>query len=79
MLRHVVFNSGMHHGEEFDTFPAGSGDPWQLFINNDMVTGLLFMVGWMIFREQGGRAPFQQCGLRSMNNLAIAEYSSHVS
>ncbi|WP_298400763.1 hypothetical protein [Sphingobium sp.] len=51
----VAINSGMDHGVGFDTFLGGSGDPWQLFINNDLVTGLLFMVGWLIFREQGGR------------------------
>lgn len=54
-MANVLLNSGMHHGVGFDTFLAGSGDPWQLFINNDLVTGLLFMVGWMIFREKGGR------------------------
>ncbi len=54
-MANVAINSGMDHGVGFDTFLAGSGDPWQLFINNDLVTGLLFMVGWLIFREQGGR------------------------
>lgn len=49
----VTLNSGMDHGVGFDTFLAGSGDPWQLFINNDLVMGLLFIAGWMIFREQG--------------------------
>jgi hypothetical protein len=54
-MANVAINSGMDHGVGFDTFLAGSGDPWQLFINNDLVTGLLFMVGWLIFRERGGR------------------------
>ncbi|SEJ19467.1 hypothetical protein SAMN05518849_103310 [Sphingobium sp. AP50] len=54
-MANVAINSGMDHGVGFDTFLAGSGDPWQLFINNDLVTGLLFMAGWLIFREWGGR------------------------
>ncbi|HUD94478.1 hypothetical protein [Sphingobium sp.] len=54
-MANVAINSGMDHGVGFDTFLAGSGDPWQLFINNDLVTGLFFMVGWLIFRESGGR------------------------
>ncbi|WP_145902355.1 MULTISPECIES: hypothetical protein [Sphingobium] len=54
-IANVLLNSGLHHGVGFDTFLAGSGDPWQLFINNDLVTGLLFMVSWMALREKGGR------------------------
>lgn len=54
-MANVVLNSGMNHGVGFDTFLAGASDPWQLFINNDLVAGLLFMVGWIIVREQGGR------------------------
>nr|WP_140404494.1 hypothetical protein [Sphingomonas sp. CDS-1] len=54
-MANVLLNSGLHHGVGFDTFLAGSGDPWQLFINNDLVTGLLFMVSWIAFREKGGR------------------------
>ncbi|NWK97867.1 hypothetical protein DM806_19845 [Sphingobium lactosutens] len=54
-MANVLLNSGLHHGVGFDTFLAGSGDPWQLFINNDLVTGLLFMVCWIALREKGGR------------------------
>lgn len=54
-MANVLFNSGLDHGVGFDTFLAGAADPWQLFINNDLVTGLLFMVGWIILRERGGR------------------------
>lgn len=54
-MANVLLNSGMDHGVGFDTFLAGASDPWQLFINNDLVTGLLFMVGWIILRERGGR------------------------
>ncbi len=54
-MANVAINSGFDHGAGFDTFLAGAADPWQLFINNDLVTGLLFMVGWIILRERGGR------------------------
>jgi hypothetical protein len=54
-MANVSLNSGFGHGAGFDTFLAGASDPWQLFINNDLVTGLLFMVGWIILRERGGR------------------------
>lgn len=54
-LANVVLNGGMDHGVGFDTFLAGSTNPWQLFINNDLVTGLLLATGWMICRERGAR------------------------
>jgi hypothetical protein len=54
-LANVLLSSGLDHGVGFDTFLAGASDPWQLFINNDLVTGLLFMVGWIALRERGGR------------------------
>ena len=51
----VSLNSGMGHGAGFDTFLAGARDPWQTFINNDLVMGLVFSLSWVIFRERGGR------------------------
>jgi hypothetical protein len=54
-MAHVALNSGFDHGVGFDTFLAGRKDPWQTFINNDLVSGLLFAVSWMILRERGGR------------------------
>jgi hypothetical protein len=51
----VALNSGFDHGVGFDTFLAGAADPWRSFIGNDLVSGLLFAVSWMIFREKGGR------------------------
>jgi hypothetical protein len=51
----VAINSGFDHGVGFDTFLAGAADPWRSFIGNDLVSGLLFAVSWMIFREKGGR------------------------
>jgi|GEM_PF-1107837 len=51
----VALHSGFDHGVGFDTFLAGQADPWQTFIDNDLVSGLLFAVSWMIFREKGAR------------------------
>lgn len=51
----VAINSGFDHGVGFDTFLAGQSNPWRMFIGNDLVSGLLFAVSWMIFREKGGR------------------------
>lgn len=55
LMANILINDGMDHGVGFDVFLAGSGSPWQLFINNDLVTGLLFTCGWIIFREKGSR------------------------
>ena len=52
----VALHSGFDHGVGFDTFLAGRADPWQAFIDNDLVSGLLFAVSWIIFREKGARA-----------------------
>jgi len=52
-LVNVVLKSGMNHGVGMDTFLAGARDPWQLFINCDLVAGLLFMVAWMAVRDRG--------------------------
>ena len=49
----VLAGSGMGHGAGFDTFLAGMRDPWQNFINNDLVMGLLFTMSWIVFRERG--------------------------
>lgn len=55
LMANILIHDGMDHGAGFDVFLAGAGDPWQLFINNDLVTGLWFMCGWIILRERGGR------------------------
>lgn len=55
LMANILIHDGMDHGVGFDVFLAGTGDPWQLFINNDLVTGLLFMCGWIMLRERGGR------------------------
>ncbi len=54
-MANVALRSGFDHGVGFDTFLAGQRDPWQTFIDNDLVSGLLFAVSWLIFRERGGR------------------------
>jgi hypothetical protein len=51
----VALHSGFDHGVGFDTFLAGQSDPWRMFIGNDLVSGLLFAVSWMIFREKDAR------------------------
>jgi hypothetical protein len=55
-MANVALRSGFDHGVGFDTFLAGARDPWQQFIDNDLVSGLLFSIGWIIFRERAGRA-----------------------
>jgi drug/metabolite transporter (DMT)-like permease len=52
-LINVTINSGMSHGVGFDTFLAGSHDPWQIFINCDLVAGLILSMSWIIYRERG--------------------------
>ena len=55
-LINVAVGSGMDHGVGLDTFLAGSKDPWQMMIGNDLVAGLLMTCAWIVFREKGGRA-----------------------
>jgi hypothetical protein len=56
-MANVAVYSGMNHGVGLDVFLTGSKEPWQNFIDDDLVTGLLFTCSWIIFRERGGR-PF---------------------
>lgn len=51
----VAVKGGMDHGVGMDTFLAGMGDPWQVFINTDLVVGLWFPAAWILLRERGGR------------------------
>ena len=53
-LINVAVNGGFNHGMGFDTFLAGIHDPWQVFINTDLVVGLVIMCAWIVFRERGG-------------------------
>jgi hypothetical protein len=46
---------GMGHGVGLDTFLAGANNPWQVFINQDLVSGLMLSVGWLIYRQHGCR------------------------
>lgn len=77
LMANILIHDGMDHGVGFDVFLAGAGNPWQLFINNDLVTGLLFMCGWMIFREKGGRAIDVICWVWMVmwwGNIIVAAY-----
>jgi hypothetical protein len=56
LLLNILINDSMDHGVGMDTFLAGAANPWQLFINQDLVNGLFFTVAWLVFREHGGRA-----------------------
>jgi hypothetical protein len=60
-----------------DTFLAGSSNPWQLFINCDLVAGLLLMVAWIVFRERGSK-PLQTIAWVWMalwwGNVVVAAY-----
>lgn len=49
----IAWNDGFGHGMGLDTFNGGMADPWQAFINLDLVAGLLLPVGWIIWRELG--------------------------
>ena len=55
-LINVAVNGGFNHGMGLDTFLAGIRDPWQVFINTDLVVGLVLTIAWIMFRERGGRA-----------------------
>jgi hypothetical protein len=51
----IGLTDGMGHGVGLDTFLAGTKNPWQTFINQDLVSGLILTVGWMIYRQRGCR------------------------
>jgi hypothetical protein len=51
----IVLVDGMGHGVGLDTFLAGTRNPWQMFINQDLVSGLLLTVSWIIYRQRGCR------------------------
>jgi hypothetical protein len=77
LMANILIHDGMDHGVGFDVFNAGAGNPWQLFINNDLVTGLLFMCGWIIFREKGGRVIDTVCWVWMVlwwGNIIVAAY-----
>lgn len=77
LMANILVNDSMTHGVGFDVFNAGASNPWQLFINNDLVTGLLFMCGWMIFREKGGRVLDTVCWVWMVmwwGNIIVAAY-----
>jgi hypothetical protein len=51
----ILIRDSLGHGAGLDAFLAGTTSPWQAFINQDLVSGLLLAVAWLIYREQPGR------------------------
>lgn len=51
----ILIRDSLGHGAGLDVFLAGTASPWQAFINQDLVSGLLLAVTWLIYREQPGR------------------------
>ena len=51
MLR-IIATTGFSEGAGFNVWVAGLADPWQGFINLDLVTGLLLFAAWILYRER---------------------------
>lgn len=51
----IILNDGFDHGAGLDVFLAGTASPWQLFINQDLVSGLWIACAWVIHRQRGSR------------------------
>lgn len=52
----ILVQDSLGHGAGFDIFLAGTASPWQAFINQDLVSGLLIALAWMLYRQHGARA-----------------------
>lgn len=52
----ILMEDSLGHGAGFDVFLAGSASPWQAFINQDLTSGLLIVLFWIIYRQKGERA-----------------------
>lgn len=52
----ILVHGSLDQGLGMDRFLAGLADPWRAFIGFDLMAGLLLMSGWIVWREQGGRA-----------------------
>jgi hypothetical protein len=48
----IASTDDIGHGAGMDVWLAGTADPWQLFINLDLMTGLLLAVSWIGWRER---------------------------
>ena len=51
----ILIEDNLGHGAGFDVFLAGSASPWQAFINQDLTSGLLIVLAWIIYRQKGER------------------------
>ena len=54
-MANILIHDSMGHGVGLDTFLAGAVNPWQAFINQDLVSGLLLALTWIVFRQRGAR------------------------
>ena len=52
----ILMEDSLGHGAGFDVFLAGAASPWQAFINQDLTSGLLIVLLWIIYRQKGERA-----------------------
>ncbi|WP_159979030.1 hypothetical protein [Novosphingobium sp. 18050] len=48
----IAIGDDIGHGAGMDVWLAGAANPWQLFINLDLMTGLLLAVTWIGWRER---------------------------
>lgn len=53
----IAIRDNFGHGAGLDVFNAGTADPWQLFINLDLIAGLILMLAWILWRERGSPVP----------------------
>jgi hypothetical protein len=51
----IVLNGSLDEGLGLDRFMAGLADPWRTFIGFDLLSGLLLISGWIVWRQQGAR------------------------
>ena len=55
LMGNILVNDGLMTGIGMDRFIAGLPDPWQAFIDFDMMSGLFIMFGWIVYRQKGAR------------------------
>ncbi|HUD28445.1 MAG TPA: hypothetical protein VMQ93_06200 [Novosphingobium sp.] len=73
----IALNDDIGHGAGMDVWLAGTADPWQLFINLDLMTGLLLAVTWMGWRERHNGIALQAAWVLLAlwwGNLVVALY-----
>ncbi|MDB5702362.1 MAG: hypothetical protein JWL66_2561 [Sphingomonadales bacterium] len=51
----ILLHDSLDHGAGLDVFLTGSKHPWQAFINQDLVSGLLLALAWLVYRQKGSR------------------------